>query len=446
MKRIINVFLVIMAFCLILTGCNNEKVPEEAQGSALVIIVGNHANAKAISSSIFEKHKNIINNAYTLSKESNGTFSATPKIKVMVADGNPEFESYLGGFSTETLYGSKSVDNRGLKIDDNNKALLNFLTSGELKAQDEEVDLTKALREAAIYLNSTDGEKNILLLDTLLPTKGIINFTQLDFQEFSGRELLEEVKRIDSTGSLPDLEGINIIVDGALDVCGDQTDRIRDEGPSAAIIGFWKEFFGDSLVGDIRMSADGGAEQLYIEDEDGNADSNGYPYVTPIAVASPVSSTSLVFKGSELRFLPYSDEFVDEPTSIKYICDTAGDTLRKILKDDPDRVIYVVGSVARIQKTDNQKTSHYSEIRATRVSDILISECGIPSKNIKSIDAGMINFSWRNTDEFKYPDNEEEIAARRAENRTVAIICGGENCSEYKEVMAALAEGAKEIN
>lgn len=447
MKKIsdfIKVLLVAVVLCVTLAGCGgDEEIPEEAVGSSLVIIAGNHANAKAISSAVFEKHQDIIEESYKLIKEDNNTYSALAQIKVMVADGNPEFETSLGEFKTEKLTGSKTVDNRKYNIEKNNEALLEYLTAGNLMAEEEEVDLTKALREASIYLNSIgEGEKYILILDTLLPTTGAIDFTQLDFQEFSASELLETVKKYNSS-SLPDLEGIKVIVDGALDVCDGQTDRIRDKGPSSTILDFWKGFFGDSLVGDIKVSADGGKDQLYIEDENDNE--IGYPYVTPIAVVPPVNTEVIVFKGSELRFVGNSDEFVDESKSIKYIRDTAGKTLNKILMEDPDRTIYVVGSIARIKDSDKQTTSQYSEMRAEKVADILVRENGIPRSNIKIIDAGVLEFSWRNADEFEEPNNEAKISELRAKNRTVAIICGGENCSEYKEVMEALAKGAKEV-
>lgn len=447
-KGFTKLLIAVLAICFLFAGCGSKNddvtaetlefgLTQEDESISLVIIVGNHANSRSITKAMFEKYKPLIERAYLLTEE-NGTHYARSQLKVMVADGNPEFETELGNFNQDTLKGSKNVDNRDYNINLNNNKLYEYLSSDSLRAKEEQVDLAKAMQEAAIYLNNTESKKYLLILDTLVPSTGIINFNQLDFQNSSAQEVLEKLRK-DKAGFLPDLTGINVIVDNVLNICEPQTDRIRTDEAANKIIDFWKGFFGDSLVEDFKIAAKDGVELRYIED-----DEKSYPYVTPIAVAPPVEITRIDLTSTEVRFNPYSDEFVDEDTSVKYICDTAEATLKAIIKEDPGRTIYVVGSVARLSRTDNQKTSRYSEIRAKRVAEILIEECEIPAKNIKAIDAGMLNLPWKQGNEFD-KTSESEIKAAQAASRMVAIVCGDEESDDYKGVIAALGNGAQEI-
>ncbi len=443
MKRILIVLALVLSIIFAFSGCGGDKEEEGADTSALVIILGNHANAynrvEAILDDIMNNNRDYFTKAYTRVGDGDEVrFSAKANIAVIVADGDPQIE-VLDNYDFKTGYLKESDTERKTlsNIERNNEKLKELLASGKIRAQEEQVDLNTAIREAVIYLNSQTGvtEKNILILDTMLPTKGYVNFTKLDFVNFSGEELYKQV--VDAYGSnLPDMTGIKVTVKGALNVCSaneENIKHIRDTKYRESVLSFWELYFGESLanptLGDM-VDVEPGEKMLYIE---GSKDS--YPYVSPIAVPQiDKDLTQIVFNTAEFQFVGNSDEFVDEAAAHDYIKTTASTALNSILKENPDRIIYVVGSITRDENDfgKDYETHKTSADRARRIARALVEVCNIPQANLRVLDCGTTEFEWRKTPEFD--ENGKWIPENAAENRVVAILCGGDTSDQYQEI------------
>lgn len=440
-KRLLSITALLLALILMLsvfTGCgdkndknddsdNNASVVlgSDAESSGLVILIGNHANAKSLSADTIEKYKDLISRAFIYGKENN-QYTAQLQCQIIVCDGNPEpvpLEEYI---KSDTKISSRRKDKREEDVDSLCEELIELLTSGTLKAKEEEVNLAKAINEGRYVLNSMNvEERNMLILDTFLPTAGSIDFTKIDIQKLSAKEAYDSIP----DGTLPTLDGINVYADGVGNVAGSQKDYFREQTKlENNIIEFWKLVLGESLKNEFRFCPKTGTDMVY----DSEDPENSYPRVSaiPFEVAEPETVSITTFRFDEVGFKPYSSEFNDKVKAARYIR-TCASWLNDRFTANPDMKIYVVGSVARVDKdAAPQKTSKYSAGRAKTIADILIKEFDIPASQVITIDAGMTPLSWRNADEFA-TENEAEIRAAQAENRVVAIIPDDDKSSDY---------------
>ncbi len=443
MKRILSVLLLAFIMLVGFAACGGSDEP----ATGLVVILGNHANAKRITEDDLQKCADIFNSAYTREEDSKGNYTAYANIAVIVADGDPEIEA-LEDFETGYLDSSNRAANRELKIEKNNEKLFEILTDeSRLRAQEEGVDLVEAFNKAEFYLNGLDVvNRKILCFDTMLPTQGLVDFTVLDYAEKTPQELYDYVYS-QNPDLLPKLSGIEVIVKGALDICGYQNDGIQNPTYTENIVSFWKLFFGDSLKS-ISSSSSNGSAMLYLE---GSADS--YPYVPAIPVPEynklvaeekkeeHVVDDTIVFRSEELNFKMDQAVFVNKEKSVKYIEKTASEKLKQILARDPARKIYVVGSIAVNSKNEKYDTSSVSSGRASVVADVLIENCKIPASNICVLDCGTNKLPWRDAEEFV---NGKWIEEEAAKNRVVTIVCSDEGTEDY-EVLKPYINNSKHI-
>ncbi len=427
MKRIIIALMLVLALAFTLAGCGKDKAPEGPSG--LVIIVGNHANSKIAADEIIDEmmteDPELFTNAYSV-VENDRYFTAKANIAVIVADGDPEIESLEKyGFETGYLSESNTEKKTVANIEDNNDILVEIFESEVLKAQQEQVDLIAAFDVAVNYLNGLSNvtEKNILILDTMLPTKGLIDVRTLDFENISGEELFNKVMDVNGN-RMPDFSGITVQVKGAINTCGFQDKRISEVCTN--LLDFWKEFFGSSLKGDIVESyGASGTEKLYKED------GSGYPYVSPIAVTPPDPLDPVIFGEQQVRFNSGDWTFVNPDEAKEYIRKASAESIKKALKSDPDAIFYVVGSIAVDSKGNKFETHEISRNRALVVADILI-ECGVPAKNLRVLDCGTnVLKGLRDADEFAGGSWNDDEAAK---NRVVAVIHGDDSADAFKVI------------
>ncbi len=427
MKRIIIALMLALALAFSLAGCGKDKAPEGPSG--LVIIVGNHANSNIAAGEIIDEmmteDPELFTNAYNVI-ENDRYFTAKANIAVIVADGNPEIEDLeTHGFKTGYLKESNTEKKTMENIDENNETLVELFASETLKAQEEEVDLIAAVDVAVNFLNNLSNvtERNILILDTMLPSKGLVNVRTFDFENISGEELYKKVMDVNGT-RMPDLSGITVQVKGAINTCENQDKRISEVCTN--LLDFWKEFFGDSLKGDIIKSyGASGTPKLY------KADGSGYPYVSPVAVSAPNPLDPVIFNEQQVRFNSGDWTFVDPDGAKEYIRKASAEAIKKALNSDPEAIFYVVGSIAVDSKGNEFETHEISRNRALVVADILM-ECGIPAKNLRVLDCGTNKLKGlRDADEFKGGSWDDDEAAK---NRVVAVIHADDSADAFKVI------------
>lgn len=437
-KSVILMLVLVLVFAFVSCGRDKDDNSDVKAGpSGLVIIIGNHANmvnrVDKIFDDILNEEPEYFSDAYTLKGDGNDVkYSAKANIAVVVADGNPQIEDlenydFKTGYLKESDTAKKTQDN----INKNNRKLSSLLASGELRAKEDEVDLIGAFEVAENYLKNLKdvSERRILVIDTMLPSTGLVDFTELDYANKSGQEIYDLVMSANGE-RMPDLSGLKIRIEGAINICGLQNKEISET--STSIIDFWKIFFGESLDGDIKNCFGlNGTEMTNSEDGE------GYPYVSPIPVPArkPTSgkenSAPVVLDAETLKFKQNLATFENPIKAKNYIKTTVKKAIETMLAYDPDRIIYVVGSIAVDSKHNEFDTHRISRDRALAVADVLINECKIPSSNIKVLDCGTNKLSWRDTDEFANGKWQDSLAAK---NRVVAIIYSDKNSDAYKDI------------
>lgn len=428
MKRLCAIFLVaIMLTCLFGCGSSNEAEEPESPIS-LVIIVGKHANARLFSRDQLERNARPLIERSIHDKEDNKGYHSEAQVFVIACDGDPEsIPVTLNGkniLSCDSTNSSKFEDRKEKIVDD----VIEFLLSDELKANDPEVDLLKALRLAQKLLNTTnDTERHILVLDTGITTTGYLNM-RLEDKELLSNDTKSILSAIQD--GLPNLENIQVTFLGLGNVGGAQPELVSNTAEKA-LINLWTEIIestnGTITTGVLQIAPREGQSLEY--DEDLYASGTGYPPVStihfpqvegsikpkPIQIKTTAKTDGpkLLYKleTTDLGFMPNSAEFYDISEAY-YTLNLIQDDIEGVV-NDTDCVIYIVGSIAKTSPDKTDRSSPVSADRANAIADILKNKYNVPENRIVVIDAGVTEFSWRNAPEDDGP---------KQANRVVAII------------------------
>ena len=440
----------LVSLLLLLTSCVDPVAPDDS--IALVIIAGRHANANLynLNDKAYAAVPDLISKAIAYTSKDNGGYHAEAQVSIIVSDGAPrkvdieetgDFRLSFDGNSDRILT-SKSKNTAS--------NIQKFLTSKELIADDEGVALLEAIGEARRILENypSDMEKHILILDTGIPTDGVLKMqsADLNIREHDVEDVLSKL----NAGAFPDLQGIKVTFLGLGNVADPQEDLRRDEKePETAqqkLVNLWTaiitEKCGGTLTEDIKYAESYGKAMRYSEDYGTRSTfENGepiYPYVDTVAlihhkeivpppppdndpvVVTPPQPVPRTFHTQELGFKANSAEFRNgKEQAFNTIKSDIEDYKRYLAYDESYRV-YVIGSIARTEPDAEYRTSKVSEARAAVVTEILV-EMGIPESQIVTIDAGATEFTWRNAKEF---NNKGEWQSEEAQkNRVVRITC-----------------------
>lgn len=430
-----KIFLLCLAV-LLLTGCFGEEEIEETKEKdmALAIIAGRHANANMYTKEMLVEAdvKKMIKDAIKLYQDEDGKYCAKAQIYVIVSDGYPteatiEFDQEID-LSGYLECKNNTEKGRKLRVDQMVTGIIDFLTSEDLMADDEEVDLLGAISEAQVVLeNSEAKEKKILVLDTGISSGGYLDMSMIDIQSGTPDEVIDNLPE----GAIPDLRGTNVQFLNLGNVAKPQMDLRKDNTFKKQLIGIWTNIIkrsGGRLDKSITFTKSKGEPMVYSEDN------KGYPYVKTIEFKKAEAKVNepVPLLTSALGFKANSSEFKDEAQAIKVITSRTTD-LMNYLNENPNEKIYVVGSIAKDSPDLNKSTSPISAQRADKVAKVLINNCNLPANRIAIIDAGTTKFSWRNHEE--YPNNKLNLTNQQ-NNRVVMII--PESCTrEVQELKDA---------
>ena len=449
-KRIISLLLtLVLLVSPILTACGGASGGSE--GISLVVILGYHANASKPTREMLEQSglPTLIQHAIDYYEDSEGYCHAKANIKFILCDGKPEaIELKQNGEPIVMHYEAGNFDVLEEDMRYLSQDILDALQSGELMADDEEVDLITALSMAGDLLRMDPGAQNhIMVLDTGLNTAGFLKMqetvTLQNLQKIGNagaaenaaedacqKEAAAFVKNM-ASGSIANLENMYVTFYGLGNVDGVTQSVIADQLVKDSLIHFWTAYFekcGAKLVVDMNFTVNQqGTPMIH------NSDCTAYPYVsnipfklsenkhTGIAESGPVEDEPLVFNENTLTFREGSEQFRNRDIAVAEILNRK-DYFERVLAQDPNAIFYVVGSIAKIEPGRTQENGTLSLDRAREVAKIMVEKCGIPADQIKLIPAGLTRLEWRNHEEFPNGQKTADTSDNMQRNRVVAIV------------------------
>lgn len=396
-KSIFKKVLIYMTTALLLfllTGCmehgddKNKKTSASTEISNLIIILGAHGNAYAPDLTLIEDK--VLSACYQ---------GAT--IQLIVDDGTPFLETYRIPQIDENL----SDSNKDRKARSYAKQVLSTCRSA--RAKTEEVDSFSALSLAERCVNEdTASTTELVILDTMLPTIGMINFSESPLFSMN-----VETSAAAFSGKLTKLSDININVYGIGEVAGDQASLSNQDYDTLTL--FWEMFFKSIGNNKTKINVVPSKNAEVLED---------MPKVSVVAVSSDdnriednkeafVDGIVYNFDMEYISFDINSAEILNRDQAIESLIE-----LSECLKTSPQPIV-VVGMTATSGEAESSR--ELSLERAMAVKSLLQEELGVESQ-ITCIGTG-----HDSTNRFHKNDldsNGHLIERIAQENRTVLVM------------------------
>lgn len=441
MKRYIALLLFFTLATSLMVGCDpveTEETGGATKGTAddtvnapleLIVILGTHQNAWLSLEELAEEDSEFRELLYrTIEFGKNGNkYTAKCHLKVIVCDGSPsevelkkpngkELELYQSDVSEgyiKNTYPDELVDD-----------IVEALQGDGVWANDDEVDLVAALREASRKFETTDRERMIYIMDTGLCTVGPMALDVNDAGEVDlvgpPKPTADELMLGLKSGDFPSLSGVRVKFRNFADFCGEQ-EILDDDVLIEAFQDVWKAYLVKCGVENPEVHYDGSE---YDKSVDKYVASN-YPKVSvvkfrkalelppPRPASAPFDSVldaNLILNGESVGGFDKNIHVPNDVEAAKQIAAEKKMFLDQILQIYPDCVFYVIGSSSYV-RGEFRDTDLDAEGRANTVAEYLI-DAGVPADRIIPIDAGSHKLPWRNADELEEKD----------ENQVVAII------------------------
>lgn len=451
--------LLLLAVLLNLSACGGD-VPSEyttvdgayqnEESTAIVVILGNHANAMAIPA-----------DAYNALEESLDNVVYGGYICAVIADGTPTKLEIIDDekFFSEDAKNPVTLNKR---IKDRKSTVVDKLKTLDASADSSEVDLLAAIREAKSVLSSNRVKdiknKEIFIIDTGISTTGDLNFVNMDFLD--GRpdvsDVIDRLSNYEGVGVLPDLTGITVTfcgtADGLAEVAAPQQMSTTDKH---YIREFWSEVVTACGADHVEFENVAGWDTPNFYTEDSNTK---FPYVSvvtfyhesvidfsdlikidtsnpdtqPDLPAPPVVEIKL--SSETVGFQPDGADYLNSESARKVLRPYA-EELKKFFGYYPDEKIWIVGTTAAVQQ-GAAGSIELSLQRAETVRNTLI-ELGIPEKNLVTLGLGA-KFPWA-VDE--HPNGTFDTVVAQA-NRAVWLLTAREDNDLFNELMAAHDSGS----
>ena len=469
MKKKLLLLLSAVLIMTMFSGCGrNKEAKEEKLGSELVIIMGRHANANMYTEEMLSNLEGFdeeIQKAFSLwYDKSKKKYCAQANISVIVSDGYPTTTPIVidgNANKSETLYTiSNTPEKREANIDNIISGVKSFLASEDLMADDENVDLLGALCEAQTIMDNSKAEsKSIIIVDTGITTSGFLDMSEISIQ---GHSVDEIVNDIINEAAYPELKGIDVKFYGLGNVSTQQAFNRNDNNFKKKIVELWTKILKEkchvgSQLSQIKI-AEIPSNAIPMAYDENDESGSSYPYVREVgfevqkSIADKIErlgavdvpepepqdpDEGLTLSSTELGFEPNKATFRDTKKAEEIIKNYAVELI-DYLSGAESNQIYVVGSIAKTSESSNSPTDDVSYNRAKKVIDILVKNCNIPADRIIGVDAGTIEFTWRDSKEFV---GGTYNAANAQNNRLVRLVPISVD-SEVEQVKSALEKGA----
>lgn len=444
--------MLLLSSCLV--SCESEPdgytvvdgVYKNDDSTALVLVLGKHANAMEIPEDAYNQIEKMLDNAVY------GGY-----ICAVIVDSNPtkielvEDKDFFAEDAKNVPTLNNRVKNRTTKIIKS----LNELTA---VADSEEVDLLAAIREAKNALSNnqaaTAKNKKIVIVDTGISTTGDLNFCDMDFlySKPNISEIIKRLKDYEGIGVLPDLSGIDVTfigtADGLAEVAEPQktttTDRkfIRDLWSSVVTACNAKSVSFESAAGwsiPNEYTEDNGSSFKYvsvisffhdkvIELPNIPAYDPNNPDQQPDLPTPP--SVEIKLESQTVGFRPNASSYVNEQNA-RNILRPYAEELKEFFKYYPNEKIWIVGTSAAVTKGARDGYD-LSFKRAETVKTTLVEEFGIPAENLLTLGVGCV-FPWW-VDEFPNGTFDTNVAQM---NRAVFLLSNSDNSDYFKKLKVA---------
>jgi len=361
MKQRTILFTLLVLSTILFLSCTGPQ-----KSTALVIVLGRHANANAFhydSYDIVEKYvENAIQGGY---------------IGIITSEGTPKVRERFDEFDTRKI-------KKG-QIKNNTQIILESLKDEALRAETPENNLLKAIQESKALLDIFEekavregrqlGKKQIIIMDTGVVTAGDLDFivhglNKFDFTLTNDKivEFANSVaNRLKSGKLLPDLTGTEVIFTGFGDVAMPQVELSPFVSEGLKV--FWNTILTQCNADNITITRVGSTKKANTRDA-------GFKPVKPI-----------IFLGQGGYEIP--DEIVTfdfgrwvykNPTLAKDNLKSFAETMIRSLNKNPSMKIYIVGAESKDQ--DRKYTTDLSEKRANTVMNTLV-ELGVPEDKME---------------------------------------------------------------
>lgn len=418
--------------------------------AAMVVILGNHANAMAVPPDAY----NVVE--ASLNKVVYGGY-----ICAVIADATPT-KIELVDDDDFFIENARNDTTLGTAIDKRKGQIMKTLENLDVCADSPEVDLLAAIREAKNALSNSrlDGisDKRIFIIDTGISTAGDLNFVDMDFTRGLPDigDIVEQLQRYEGLGVLPDLAGITVTFvgtgDGLAEVAAPQIVSTVDK---KFIKNLWTEVVRACGAADIRFETVAGWDtpNVYTEDADSK-----FPYVSVIIfVHKKVIDFSDLFKvdpnhpddpptlpdppvveiklpSETVGFKPDYALYLNEQNA-KNILRPFAEELKEFFQYFPDEKIWIIGTTSAVYPGASGSIQLSLE-RAELVRTTLVTEFDIPEKNLVTIGLGA-RFPWF-VDEYPNGSYDTTIAQQ---NRAVWLITARENSDLFGQLKDAYGRG-----
>ena len=268
------------------------------------------------------------------------------------------------------------------------------------KAATPEADTLGGIDSAARALRDADGDKTLIVADSMLSTAGVLQF-QSGLLDATPEDVVASVNK----NELPDLKGVDVQIYGAGEVRAPQ--GALTESKHTKLEQIWT----------LLLKQAGAKSVSFHGPLDENKNPGPLPPVTVVTISPqaaaapppPPHTCVQVLPESEIAFIPDTADFVDPTTARQTIQGVAAS-----VRGCPGSITVTGTTSSWGTPEGRQKTS---QERADKVRDELAAALGIPASQIASRGAGM---------DFPEFVNDRDpqgrlIPAEAAKNRTVRI-------------------------
>ena len=392
-KRLLVLATAVILLVALFIGCAPSNNPEVS----LVVLIGNHANAKLIPRNAPFIKNAIFESCYTYGM-----------VSFIAVDGDPQV--YYQADIPEPEVKGLSQNKKQTIANAYVEQLLYEMHQAYPRVP--EVDTLKAIQQAALVLqgSSESSDKVMVIMDSGLATAGYLDFTK-GLLDADAADIVEALEKLDA---IPDLTGVKIVW-----MFNGQTAKPQEElseSQKKSLQEIWREI----------LVAGGAMEVEFTADVASDIPDSVYPYVSTIEVESREIDVDLVERASDAIVIEVPvDTVVLDNTSVQFIGDTAIfvdvksaekciELLAKQLLAHPDNRVYVIGTTA---SGNPDFCKQLSMDRAQAVVNVLVN-FGVSETQLIPMGLGFEE-PWHIDD---LDENGRQIEALACQNRKVLVV------------------------
>lgn len=361
-----------LAVCsmLFMNGCANNTPVAPEKTNDLIIVLNNSSNRPLADLSLI----------YDEVEEACATGS---NISIIVDDGTPFVAESI---KIPAIDVSKSSANQKRDIQKYTFQVLEVCQNAVSKTA--EIDTYSALSLAERSINP-ENETKIVMLDSLLPTTGKIDFSEKPLYLTDIDETMEHFSSLDS---FKNLSCTKLNIYGVGEVAGEQPNLSSDDYNK--LLSFWSEFFektGCSNVNisrkpyTVRKNAPDNLPEVSVcivsQDTNKIAVSNSEENKMPETIQD---NTIIEFDSEMIAFSPDTAEIINKEEAMKKL-----GTIAEQIKNTTDQPVVLAGMTATYG--DAASSRALSLNRAEAVKSLFVDELGVPSDKIICIGTGYNN-------------------------------------------------------